>query len=326
MSTTPRYADVRLAAERRREAKAAAEAARRRLAEAAKRRRDAELQRRRAKFERRQAEMIGRIEARQSQSRHSGSADSGPERRVTNSRRSPQASRRVARSQARGQRPPSDLPPIEEPQATVDLAAFEAATEAYAGAVTMLEAIGGIESLREVAGRLRVESERLNAEIDADDQSATVEVTGTTRALVNQASSMYEDFVEKSARNRIVAGSLAAALPERYAIGALTELPDGTISFHAHGPDDDLLVEVLDEGAGESRVTYRIDGMTYYGQVHAGPGEDDCPGLTLDLEESHWRAADDGLEIGPITWAGGRSNNSKVQRQDESARRHGSSS
>jgi hypothetical protein len=329
MSTTPRYASVQLSAERRREAEAAAEAARRRVAEAARRLRDAELQRRRAKFEQQRAEMIARNEAKLGQVHRSGRADSGhePDRRAAaTSRRSPKVSRRDARPPVQAQQLPTDPRPIEQPQAAVNPAVLEAATGAVADATAVLEAIAKTDSLADVAGRLRNGSARLNAMIDSQDEPATLEATRIVRELVLEASAAYDSFVEEGARRRIIAGSLAAALPERYVVGDLTELPDGTISFHANGPDDDLLVEILDDGTGKNHVTYRIDGMTYFGQIHAEQGDDDCPGLTLDLEQSHARAAADGLDFGPVTWAGGRSNRSDARRQGTSVRHRRSSS
>jgi hypothetical protein len=339
VSTTPRYSRVRISEQRAREAAAAAEAARRLLAEASKRKRDAELAEYKRKHEQRRREML-EAHARQQASRAESVRGTEPASRrgaPGHRRRRDLASSPFGTRESRPTReqPPEQQLPYEDasnehaptPQAQpqsmlaagegvavagfdvtesnqpeLDYATVEAAVTARAAAKALIDALRPWPALQQSAEDLDDAAAELGVALDADDERATIAATSRLDELVTKAHAEHDVLQAARARRRVIATAVADALPERYGIGDATERPDGSIRFLASGPEDELLVAVLDDGAGAEAVAYKIDGGSFHGQLDVPPGVDDCPGLTRELARVHERAAANGFDFGPLRW------------------------
>lgn len=183
----------------------------------------------------------------------------------------------------------------------LSLVVAEPAIVAHADAQTLIAALSRWTSFDETVEQLREAGAKLAGALDAGDERTTIVTTAAVSDLVTGAQAEHDAFQETRARRRIIATSVAAALPECYRIGPLTEHSDGSVHFRASGPDDKLQVAVCDDGSGKDIVGYQAEDGEFLEQLDVPPGMDDCPGLTRDLEETHDRATADGFAFGPVT-------------------------
>jgi hypothetical protein len=335
MSTTPRYSAVSLAQNRAAEAAAAAAAERRRLEEERQRRHD---ERMRQLAERAQTQQQERAAAMRRPMASAAAtpqerSDTTPDRRRHARDRRPPRAREAMPVVAPDPQPahgavPADAPatPMTPDAPTVpvplDPAILELAVAAHTAAATLADALEPLPESGTLAVDLRSVAARLDLAIYAMDAGAIAAETAATRDLLTQAERRYDELQQAQARRWIIARGIASALPERYSIGSLLERADGSIRFVAEGPDDDLMIAVTRDDEGQDVVGYKVAGESYYAQIAAAPGLDDCPTLTADLEEAHRRAAiAAGLDFSPITWPGGGGQSRSTSRSDVAARR-----